>query len=389
MFDLSGKISELKDKMLGKKKEEKEETPAQLTDYDYIRKAARLMRRIVDDSRVDFAEGRQNHRRLLAAYCYGALAVFDRDNGERAALVRSVMYQMLTRKFLFPEAYSESLIEQLHRVREEGGDDALMEMIRRGEAYYERLQQGNRFLSARDAAAAFRMLLFEEENDIYIAAPGDERIHEFEKAHGVKFPEEYISFLKAHNGAVMSLEKADVFLREFDPVGLLKLVNPLVSGRGYVYVVLLFKKQHTKRGGRIPCAQKPVSLLEPLVIGFSPPDHLHQRIVSALFPNTVQLLDQAFRIGLGKKKLPCQHLIHHAANQRRPFPVVPVKHGEGPVAIRRQKAPVVLPSLREVNAGIVHNPSHQPCGLPYVIIIRKLRGRFLLLFLFLSEHFIL
>lgn len=202
MFDLSGKISELKDKMLGKKKEEKEETPAQLTDYDYIRKAARLMRRIVDDSRVDFAEGRQNHRRLLAAYCYGALAVFDRDNGERAALVRSVMYQMLTRKFLFPEAYSESLIEQLHRVREAGGDDALMEMIRRGEAYYERLQQGNRFLSARDAAAAFRMLLFEEENDIYIAAPGDERIHEFEKAHGVKFPEEYISFLKAHNGAV-------------------------------------------------------------------------------------------------------------------------------------------------------------------------------------------
>ena len=202
MFDLSGKFSEFRDKMLGKKKEEKEETPAQLTDYDYIREAAWLMRRIVNDSRVDFAEGRQNHRRLLAAYCYGALVMFDRDNGERAALVHSAMYQMLTRKFLFPKDYSERLIGQLRCVREEGGDDALLEMIRRGEAYYGLLRQEKRYLGARDAAAAFRMLLFEEENDIYVAAPGDERIHEFEKAHGVKFPEGYVRFLKAHNGAV-------------------------------------------------------------------------------------------------------------------------------------------------------------------------------------------
>lgn len=202
MFDLSGKFSEFKDKMLGKKKAEKEEMPAPLTDHDYIREAAWLMRRIVNDSRVNIAEGRQNDRRLLAAYCYGALAEFDRENGEREKLVHSAMFQMLTRKFLFPETYSESLIGQLLRTRKEGGDETLLQLIRRGEKYYELLRQGNRPAAARDVAAVFRISLFEEENDIYIAAPGDARIREFEEAHGIKFPEEYIRFLKAHNGAV-------------------------------------------------------------------------------------------------------------------------------------------------------------------------------------------
>lgn len=192
MFDLSGKFSEFKDKISGKKR----------ADQNYIQGAASLMRRIADNSRINITEGRTDDKELLAAYCYGALIGYDRDHGKKPELVHGAMHHMLARKFHFPESHALQLIKQIQSAREHDGSERLWQMIRRGEHYYELLREGREHYAAGEAEAAFCLSLFEAKDDVYIAPPGDERIREFEEAHGVKFPEEYIRFLKEYNGAV-------------------------------------------------------------------------------------------------------------------------------------------------------------------------------------------